>query len=251
MNNSRQQKQFKVILIGDVCIDEYQYGNATRLSPEAPIPIFTPTYFEKQNGMAYNVENNLKKFGIQVTSYFGKPSIKTRLIHEKSKHHMIRIDKDVLSDPLSKDTIFPNEIDAFVISDYNKGFVTYELINKIEEEYGDKVPIFIDTKKPNLCFFKKSILKINELEFNSRTSDNINMIVTRGSKSVLYKGKEYSVPKVPVFDVCGAGDTFLSSLTYKFLMTKNMDESIKFAIRASCITIQHLGVYAPSLEEIL
>lgn len=238
-------------MIGDVCIDEYQYGNATRLSPEAPIPIFTPTFFESQKGMAYNVENNLKKFNIIVTSYFGKPSTKTRLVHEKSKHHMIRIDRDVISEPLNIKTVFPEDIDAFVISDYNKGLITYDLICNIEEIYGNKVPIFVDTKKTNLSIFKKSIVKINELEYNSRTSDNLNVIITRGSKPVLYKNKEYTVPKVPVFDVCGAGDTFLSSLVYKFLMTKSMDESIKFAIKASCVTIQHTGVYAPSLEEIL
>lgn len=238
-------------MIGDVCIDEYQYGNSTRLSPEAPIPIFTPTYTETQKGMAYNVENNLRKIGIEVIPYFGQPSIKTRLVHEKSKHHMIRIDRDVFTEPLATNIIFPKDIDAVVISDYGKGLVSYELIEKIEMQYGDKIPIFIDTKKTNLSAFKKSIVKINELEYNSRTSEGNNIIVTRGSKSVIFQNKEYSVPKVPVFDVCGAGDTFLSSLTYKFLLTRNMDESIKFAIKASCVTIQHVGVYAPSLEEIL
>jgi D-beta-D-heptose 7-phosphate kinase/D-beta-D-heptose 1-phosphate adenosyltransferase len=51
----------KVILIGDRCVDEYHYGEITRLSPEAPVPIFVPKRIESKNGMAANVEENLKK----------------------------------------------------------------------------------------------------------------------------------------------------------------------------------------------
>jgi len=56
---------------------------------------------------------------------------------------------------------------------------------------------------------------------------------------------------VEVADVCGAGDTFLAALCYWHLSSKgNMEQAIQFAIRASSITVQHLGVYAPSLEEL-
>ena len=34
-----QQKQLKVLLIGDSCTDEYVYGSCERLNPEAPVPI--------------------------------------------------------------------------------------------------------------------------------------------------------------------------------------------------------------------
>jgi D-beta-D-heptose 7-phosphate kinase/D-beta-D-heptose 1-phosphate adenosyltransferase len=54
-----------------------------------------------------------------------------------------------------------------------------------------------------------------------------------------------------VSDVTGAGDTFLSALTYGYLQTKNIQQSIKFAIQASEITVRHFGVYAPTLKEIL
>jgi sugar/nucleoside kinase (ribokinase family) len=50
--------------------------------------------------------------------------------------------------------------------------------------------------------------------------------------------------------VCGAGDTFLSALTYKWCETKDIRDAIRFAIKASAITVQHLGNYAPCLEEI-
>ena len=53
-----------------------------------------------------------------------------------------------------------------------------------------------------------------------------------------------------VTDVCGAGDTFLAALAYKFLETTDMREAVKFAIKASSITVQHVGVYAPRLDQI-
>ena len=48
----------------------------------------------------------------------------------------------------------------------------------------------------------------------------------------------------------GAGDTFLAALTYKYLLEQSMPVAINFAIRASAITVQHIGNYAPIIEEI-
>ena len=53
-----------------------------------------------------------------------------------------------------------------------------------------------------------------------------------------------------VTDVCGAGDTFLAALVYEFLKKGHMPDAVKFANKASSITVQHVGVYAPRLEEI-
>jgi sugar/nucleoside kinase (ribokinase family) len=66
----------------------------------------------------------------------------------------------------------------------------------------------------------------------------------------MYKGEIYPAPKVEVVDVCGAGDTFLASLTYFYLLDSDIESAIKKAILASSITVQHTGVYAPSLDEI-
>jgi D-beta-D-heptose 7-phosphate kinase/D-beta-D-heptose 1-phosphate adenosyltransferase len=56
--------------------------------------------------------------------------------------------------------------------------------------------------------------------------------------------------EVEVADVTGAGDTFLSALAYQYMNSKDISESIQFAIRASSITVQHIGVYAPTLKDI-
>jgi sugar/nucleoside kinase (ribokinase family) len=66
----------------------------------------------------------------------------------------------------------------------------------------------------------------------------------------MYKDNIFSTKQVEVTDVCGCGDTFLSALTYQYLIDKNINQSIIFANKAASITVQHIGVYAPTLKEI-
>lgn len=236
-------------MIGDKCKDIYQYGTIDRLSPEAPVPIFVPSHVEERDGMAGNVANNLQALGCHVTFLHDKTSTKTRLIDERSKQQIVRIDNDAESTSIVFDTEIPNIYDAVVISDYNKGTVSYELI---EELIALSIPIFIDTKKTDLQRFQGAWVKINELEYSKITSECTGLIVTRGAKGACAVHHDINVPapRVEVTDVTGAGDTFLSALVFEYLNTSNIEQAIKFAIQASAVTIQHLGVYAPSLEEI-
>lgn len=254
--NTQPLKKFKVLLIGDICTDEYQYGIIDRLSPEAPVPVFKPTRTETRPGMAANVEANLLALGVEILMIGGDKSIKTRIIDERSKQHIVRIDNDViLEKSLPVDLISSNmlDVDAVVISDYNKGLVSYELIEGIRNIYTG--PVFIDTKKTDLARFNNCYVKINESEFNKAKTYNNHLIVTMGNKGAMYKTntteKFYTSINVDVTDVCGAGDTFLSALVYQYLNTFNIDVAIEFANKAASITVQHMGVYAPTLEEIL
>ena len=139
---TQQPKQFKILLIGDNCVDVYQYGNVDRLSPEAPVPVFVPTRKEERAGMVSNVFANLVSLGCNVHIVQGLASKKTRLVDSRSRQHILRVDEDVISVPISDvDTI---GYDAIVVSDYNKGLVTYELIEKLIKT---KIPVFVDTKK--------------------------------------------------------------------------------------------------------
>ena len=62
----QRQGLFKVLLIGDSCIDQYVYGTCDRINPEAPVPILKYVRQEQVDGMALNVRNNLQSFGIEV-----------------------------------------------------------------------------------------------------------------------------------------------------------------------------------------
>jgi D-beta-D-heptose 7-phosphate kinase/D-beta-D-heptose 1-phosphate adenosyltransferase len=199
-------------------------------------------------GMVSNVKQNLENLGCSVEMIHGSTSTKTRFLDERSNQQIIRIDNDNDSRPLTIENIPTGEFDAIVISDYNKGTVSYELVETLKSKY--TCPIFIDSKKTNLKRFEGCIVKINSREYNEAITSCEELIVTRGAKGAIYKGREFSARKVDVVDVTGAGDTFLAALAYMYLMTNDMYKSIEFAIRASEITVKHLGVYAPKLEEI-
>jgi len=247
LNLTQQQKQYKILLIGDNCIDVYQYGTVDRISPEAPVPVFKFSHEESRPGMAGNVYNNLVALGCNVYAVYGETSTKTRLIDTRSKQQIVRIDNDVHSS--SADITYKlDNYDAIVISDYNKGTVSYELIESLRKDYSG--PIFVDTKKTDLARLEGCIVKINSLEFSQIKTKCSNMIVTLGPDGAECNGQRFSAPRVEVSDVCGAGDTFLSALAYCYVNTDSIEQAIRFAITASAVTVQHLGVYAPTLQEL-
>jgi D-beta-D-heptose 7-phosphate kinase/D-beta-D-heptose 1-phosphate adenosyltransferase len=244
-------KKFKVLLVGDSCIDVYKYGEVNRLSPEAPVPIFKETRVETRDGMVLNVKNNFERLGAVVVLRTGYNSTKTRLIDEKTKQHILRIDDDKISPPLLMNGMPDESFDCVVVSDYGKGTITPEFAQELRAKY--KVPVFVDTKNPELNKFSGCIIKVNEQEYRSAiTYPDTGLIVTLGAHGAIHDYVHlYDGVKVEVVDVCGAGDTFLASLVYFYLVTDSIGLSIKLANKASSITVQHLGTYAPTLVEII
>lgn len=246
--NIQQQKRYKILLIGDSCIDEYHYGSSDRLSPEAPVPVFKYKNTVTNPGMAANVHQNLLAFDCDVDFITNDEKIvKSRYIDHRSGQHLIRVDKEDKVKPC--DISLKNlNYDAVVISDYNKGFVTEDLIIDIRKNF--KGPIFVDTKKVNLDKFEGCILKINTLEFNQAKTFCSDLIVTKGKHGAIYKNKTYPAPVVEVYDVCGAGDTFLSVLAYSYVNCNDIEQSIMHANNAAALSVQHSGVYVLSKKDI-
>lgn len=103
-------------------------------------------------------------------------------------------------------------------------------------------PVFIDSKKTKLP--KKSCyVKINEDEYKKLDKPSKNLIVTKGGKGAEYKGKLYPGEPVNVFDVVGAGDTFLSALVYFYLKCGRIENAIPYANKAAGIAVQNHGTY--------
>ena len=165
----QQQKQFKILLIGDSCTDEYVYGVCERLNPEAPVPILKFNKKETKKGMAWNVRENLMSFGIEVYILTNEESItKTRYIDQRYNQQFLRVDNEPLLEPM--DYELPEEkFDALVISDYNKGFLTTEKISEIVDSFDG--PVFIDTKKDHLPKLN-AYIKINQCRKKSISCTN-------------------------------------------------------------------------------
>ena len=240
----------KVLLIGDSCEDRYFYGEAKRLSPEAPVPILEYRRGVTSKGMVWNVRENLMSFGVEVyISTHQEQIIKTRFIDEKSNQQILRSDEEPEIEPLSFD--FPDEwkstYDALVISDYDKGFITQEKMFELVEWF--EGPVFIDSKKTNLP--ADAYIKVNELEYERMSYYNYeNLIITRGGEGAEYKGDLYPAEKVNVFDVVGAGDTFLAALTYGYLKYGRIEEAIPLANKAAAVAVSHRGTYVLTEEDV-
>jgi bifunctional ADP-heptose synthase (sugar kinase/adenylyltransferase) len=224
------------------------YGTIDRLSPEAPVPVFVPKHEENRRGMAGNVEENLKALGCDVSLLTLEGGTKTRFIDERSNQHIMRLDQDAKGGPIELATIIPPIYHAVVISDYNKGCISYELVEEVLQQFNG--PVFIDTKKTDLARFEGAFVKINSLENSLAKTLPSQTIVTLGKQGCEYAGQIYPAPQVEVADVCGAGDTFLAALVYYYLETNSIPEALVFANRAAAVTVKHIGVYAPTMKEI-
>ena len=238
----------KVLLIGDSCEDVYVYGDVNRLNPEAPVPILEPKREERTNGMAWNVYNNLLSFGIDCQMLTNDEKIvKTRFIDQRSNQQILRYDEGSTVDPLNDDELSDEQFDALVISDYDKGFLTTEKIFELSSRFVG--PVFIDSKKTNLP--EDAYIKINELEHERMSYCNYdNLIITRGGKGAEYRGELYPAEKVNVFDVVGAGDTFLAALIYGYLKYGRIDKAIPIANKAAAVAVSHTGTYVLTGEDV-
>tara|TARA_Y100000593_G_scaffold2094_1_gene4128 strand:- start:3289 stop:4068 length:780 start_codon:yes stop_codon:yes gene_type:complete len=257
--DTQQQKPSKILVIGDSCTDVYCFGSCERISPEAPVPVLKVLFNEEQPGMADNVAKNLESLGSEVLLISNKEKIKkVRYVDNKTKQHLLRVDlgENSLLNPLPLRYIEETDFslyDCVVLSDYDKGFLregNIEAIIDLATKAG--TPIFVDSKKSNLSVFKRCFIKINEGEYarSENIPKNSELIVTLGSRGAMHNGEMYPVESSPVFDVCGAGDTFLAGLVTKYILTKNIKESIVFANRCATIAVKNFGTYVINKEEL-
>lgn len=242
--------EVKILVIGDSCKDVYIYGDAPRQCPDAPVPVFVPTKNIISKGMSGNVYSNLVSLGVTCDLITNDDEVtKTRYVEEKTNHMIIRVDsgEEDIKRIENVEKIEYNNYDAIIISDYNKGFLTKEDILEISLKH-DKT--FLDTKKI-LGDWAKHItyIKVNEVEYerSSKFIDNKEwfhekLIITKGSSGCVYKDKTYSVKKVEIKDLSGAGDTFLSAFAMKLLKTQDVDFSLQFANKCATSVVQKKGV---------
>ena len=244
----------KFLVIGETCKDEFCYGKANRLCPEAPVPVFIPDHNTSNLGMAANVYENMRaidnethkdipfKNDIALSTNYCVGS-KTRYIDIESNQMFLRVDTDEY-EPCDKLPENIESFDAIIVSDYDKGYLTDSQLREIASR--SKLS-FLDTKKQcnqewaNLFTF----IKINDKEYkeNGWTHQGENLIITKGSKGCWYNNKDYKLSKPSeVRDVSGAGDTFLAAFAYSYTATKDIECSIIYAQDCCQRVIKKKGV---------
>ena len=239
-----------VIVIGDKCTDKYVFGETTRLSPEQPVPVLDQTRIEERPGMAGNTELNLKAFGINTILLSQRELItKTRFVDTNSGYQLLRLDETPkvgrIANAELKMAMMHQNPDAIVISDYDKGYITDEDLWNLCHNFNR--PVFVDTKKRRLFHKDNVFWKINKKEYDlldkNHLPNDTHLIVTLGNDGALWAGLKFLPQVVKVFDVCGAGDTFMAALVYEFLRTKDMRKAIELANKAAAISVTHPGAY--------
>ena len=248
----------KILVIGELCIDRFIYGVINRLCPEAPVPVLNPVEIRENDGMAGNVVDNLKALSnnIDVVHWHQSNKIeKTRFVEKKSNQMVVRVDDGEMNgcesltylSPEQRKTI--NESDIVIISDYNKGYLSEDIISKITEKSKFSV---MDSKKR---LTEKSIenlnfVKLNEIEYNQNkqlVSDNLEkFVITLGSKGAMFLNEVFGSNKPQeTIDVSGAGDSFISAFTLMYYKTTDIKVSINFANEVCSDVVSKKGVSLP------
>jgi bifunctional ADP-heptose synthase (sugar kinase/adenylyltransferase) len=253
------KEKIKVLVIGDGCKDVFQYGKCERLSPEAPVPVFKPIKATENGGMAINVYNNLVGLGVECDILTYSAITKTRYIDEMSNQMLLRIDENdmIFLSPSMYDKIMTfdySKYEAIVISDYNKGYLTEEMIKHIADNH--KL-VFMDTKKKiGKWAWNVNYIKINEKEFNQNMDylmleHENDTVVTLGKRGAMRyyndngecKTKHFpNVDEHPVRDLTGAGDTFLAGLVVGYIEKGNINDAIILANRCAAWAVTQKGI---------
>ena len=251
----------KVLVVGEMCDDIFHYGTAARLCPDVPAPVFQSTKTSSSDGMAGNTARNLKAFGVEVDLITQREHVsKTRYVEEQLNYTFLRVDsgeENITSFSSYSDLVADDEIasyDAVVISDYGKGFLSEQDIKRF---CAHNKNTFIDTKKvlkdPLGSYCEEAaFVKINSPEFEGIKNKidldkwKNKLIVTLGDRGCMYytdRGFHYfPVETVKVFDLSGAGDTFLAALVWKYLQSNDIYKSIECANFHASKAVQQKGV---------
>lgn len=242
---------FKILVVGETCVDRFVYSKIERLSPEAPVPVLIPIETTENKGMSGNVIENLRALGINnndIVHWCQDTLItKTRYVDKKSNHMFIRVDE---GEDLVKEIEGVNMNQFFniiIVSDYNKGFLSDSLLKELCTMGGITI---LDSKRKLTqdiinCF---DFVKLNEQEFinNKELTELDNILITLGSKGTMYQGIIYPSPNPQeTIDVSGAGDTFTSSFILKYYETEDVKTSIIYANEMSSIVVSKRGVATP------
>ncbi len=246
-----------IVVIGDIIIDEYVYGTSTRLSPEAPVPVVKHEKTERKLGGAGNVYNNIKSLTDDVTLigyrndttdwpvelFCTHMPLKQRIYADK--HYITRIDREQTIDNRTLFDYVKKRVHncTVVISDYNKGTIQNpQRLIKILKDNGCYV--IVDPKQHLDLYAGADVIKPNKQEYEEYNNGvDTDMVVTMGADGYMINGTHYPTQQQDVYDVTGAGDTFLAVMSYFLDFGESLEFACKMANKGAGVSVQHNGVY--------
>lgn len=306
-----------VLVVGDVMLDQYMWGQVSRISPEAPVPIVEVDRVTFTPGGAANVACNVASLGGRaylvgvvgddeegrylrqffadngvlteglLTERERATTLKTRIIAHSQQ--IVRVDrerKEAISDPLSQLVLdhvcrVLADIHILVVSDYAKGLLTPALLRSvIASARREGKAVLVDPKGRDYSGYKgATAIMPNQQEAGQAVNGEITdessllstgrtllrqleceaVLITRGEEGMSLFEKTGRITHLPtfsrtVYDVTGAGDTVVATLSLALAAGASFVESATLANHAAGIVVGKVGtatVTSGELERVL
>jgi rfaE bifunctional protein kinase chain/domain len=310
----------KILIVGDVGLDEYVVGTVRRISPEAPVPIVEVATEDKRLGLASNVAANVASLGgvpflvgvigrDSTGEIFSEQLEKNKcsaqfLVHDEDRpttrklrvmagqHHVVRVDferKKFITDKIAEKVVAKvreliSSCDGIILEDYAKGVLTEQVIKEIiaiahkagklislDPNRSTPVDLYkgIDYLTPNTDeAIALSELKLDDLRSPSETLFEVGanllnrlgatgVVVTRGKDgmSAFTKDGHPHGQHIPtfarsVYDVTGAGDTVIATLTMALTAGLSLEEACLLSNYAAGVVVGKIGCVSTTPDEL-
>ena len=195
----RRFPRARLLVVGDIMLDQFIWGRVSRISPEAPVPVVQVSHESVHLGGAANVAANIRALGGQAAvvgvvgaDAYGRRALrelasigvgvtgvmraagyatirKTRILAHQQQ--VVRLDREpgALDERLARQVVARvlralDGFDGVVVSDYNKGVITPLLLERLAERCDSRHKLFIDPKKGNFRHYDGATLVKPNLE---------------------------------------------------------------------------------------
>jgi D-glycero-beta-D-manno-heptose-7-phosphate kinase len=311
-------KSKRVLVIGDLLLDRYIWGDVSRISPEAPVPVLHVSRETYTAGGAANVALNLAALGVrtevigalgrdqageELVTLLSDAGIESKRCHYDQKRMTIvktrvvarnqqlcRIDKEgmrssyeIFGDGLSHDSLIveaAREADAIIVSDYAKGVVGEALFNQLSTECKKAGKILAVDPKPSrkldlrgaglMTPNRNEALEMADIQglspFDEFPLEDIVsrihqkyapevLVVTLGADGMAVAKNGKIIRVLPtqareVFDVSGAGDTVIATLTAAMCTGADPVNAAILANYAAGIVVSKMGTAVVTKDEL-
>jgi D-beta-D-heptose 7-phosphate kinase/D-beta-D-heptose 1-phosphate adenosyltransferase len=303
----------KLIVLGDLMLDEFIWGEVRRISPEAPVPVVEVKRESWHLGGAGNVVSNLIELGAKalpigvigddetgrlmarkfaergaytsglIVDDYRPTTRKTRIVAHSQQ--MVRADRENRS-PISaeiEDKVIAafsaalTEAEAVIVSDYDKGLLTQRVLEEVisATHKAGKI-VCLDPKIKNFLNYKKvDVITPNQPEAERASGieivddasliaaahrirellDCVNVLITRGEHGMSLLDAEDKLTHIPtvareVYDVTGAGDTVIATLTLAMAAGAEVADAAVIANHAAGVVVAKVGTATVTQTEL-
>ena len=311
----------RILVIGDLMLDEFIWGRVSRISPEAPVPVVEVSEHSYVPGGAANVALNLREFTEKVTvmgitgndihaeilkgllsardirldgllqadNY--QTTVKTRIIARQQQ--VVRVDRESTVAPelqyhdqaLAIFEKMLGEVDAVILEDYAKGFLTQSFVDRVSalaSRHGKIVTVDPNPRnalawrgvtaiKPNLIeayhvagfpraevtapVSEDAVLRQAGERLLEKWDTEMLLITLGGEGMMLFRRDQPPYAVAPcrqeVSDSVGAGDTAIALFTLALAAGSTPEQAAEIANHAGSIVVSKLGTATLTPEELL